>query len=173
MLNALFADKFLIGIVLSVAACLLLSFQILDILIPWEMNPTPHFLPGGGDPVFRTVRLPMRANHHGNPASCEQGTKSDRALVAVNSVAVGYRKAVALPFSNQSLAAQDRETLAGLEHIAAASQALLLWKFLPEGFRTVMGVDLSRPDLGADWEDFPAWMAKAMDKEAVTWKNKK
>ena len=49
----------LIGIALAAIACLLLSFQTLDIPIPWEMNPTPHFLPGGGDPVFRTVGLPV------------------------------------------------------------------------------------------------------------------
>lgn len=57
-------------------------------------------------------------------------------------------RGVRLPFSNQSIPVQDRERLSGLEHIAAASQALLLWEFLPGGFRTVMGVDLSRPDLG-------------------------
>ena len=49
----------LIGIVLAAIVCLLLSFQTLDIPIPWEMNPIPHFLPGGGDPVFRTVHLPV------------------------------------------------------------------------------------------------------------------
>lgn len=48
-----------IGIVLAAVACWLLSFQTLDILIPWEMSPTPHFLPGGGDPVYRTVQLPV------------------------------------------------------------------------------------------------------------------
>ena len=48
-----------IGIVLAAVACWLLSFQTLDIMIPWEMNPTPHFLPGGGDPVYRTVQLPV------------------------------------------------------------------------------------------------------------------
>ena len=49
----------LIGIALAAIACFLLSFQTLDIPIPWEMNPTPHFLPGGGDPIFRTVHLPV------------------------------------------------------------------------------------------------------------------
>ncbi len=49
----------LAGVLLAGIACWLLSFQTLDILIPWEMSPTPHFLPGGGDPVFRTVRLPV------------------------------------------------------------------------------------------------------------------
>jgi len=24
------------------------------------MSPTPHFLPGGGEPVFKTVRLPVQ-----------------------------------------------------------------------------------------------------------------
>ena len=99
-------------------------------------------------------------------------------FVAVNAIATGYQKAVSLPFetlgadmvvqrpekgggqenrsmrgvrlpfSNQPLAAQDRETLTGLEQVTAASEALLLWEFLPGSFRTIMGVDLSRPDLG-------------------------
>ena len=49
-----------IGSILAAIACWLLSFQTLDILIPWEMNPTPHFLPGGSEPVYRSVRLPVR-----------------------------------------------------------------------------------------------------------------
>lgn len=49
----------IMGVTLAGIACWLLSFQTLDIMIPWEMSPTPHFLPGGGDPVFRTVRLPI------------------------------------------------------------------------------------------------------------------
>jgi putative ABC transport system permease protein len=57
-------------------------------------------------------------------------------------------RGVRLPFSNQPIPAANREALAGLEHIAAASQALLLWEFLPGAFRTVMGVDITRPDLG-------------------------
>ena len=31
-----------------------------NIPIPWEMSPTPHFLPGGGDPIFKTLRLPVQ-----------------------------------------------------------------------------------------------------------------
>ena len=57
-------------------------------------------------------------------------------------------RGVRLPFSNQPLTEQDRETLAGMEHIAATSEALLLWEFQLSGFRTIMGVDLSRTDLG-------------------------
>ena len=30
-----------------------------NIPIPWEMSPTPHFLPGGGDQIFKTLRLPV------------------------------------------------------------------------------------------------------------------
>jgi len=48
-----------IGVVLAGIACWLLSFHTVNIMIPWEMSPTPHFLPGGGDPVFRSVRLPV------------------------------------------------------------------------------------------------------------------
>ncbi|MDR2892528.1 MAG: ABC transporter permease [Deltaproteobacteria bacterium] len=57
-------------------------------------------------------------------------------------------RGVRLPVSNQPIPAADRESLAALNHVAAASQALLLWEFLPGGFRTVMGVDLANPDLG-------------------------
>lgn len=53
------------GIILAAAVCFLLSFQTLDIPIPWEMSPTPHFLPGGSDPVFRTVRLPVELSPAG------------------------------------------------------------------------------------------------------------
>ena len=48
-----------IGVILAGLVCWILSFQTLDILIPWEMSPTPHFLPGGSDPVYRTVQLPI------------------------------------------------------------------------------------------------------------------
>ena len=36
-----------------------LSFMNVSIPIPWDMSPTPHFLPGGGDQVFKTLRLPV------------------------------------------------------------------------------------------------------------------
>lgn len=49
----------LLGVVVAVVACWLLSFQTLNIPIPWEMSPTPHFLPGGSDAIFKTVRLPV------------------------------------------------------------------------------------------------------------------
>jgi lipoprotein-releasing system permease protein len=46
-------------------ACAFLIAQGLDFLtiripIPWEMSPKPHFLPGGGVPLFKTVRLFVR-----------------------------------------------------------------------------------------------------------------
>ncbi|MBI5439707.1 MAG: ABC transporter permease [Deltaproteobacteria bacterium] len=37
-----------------------LGFVTIRIPIPWEMSPTPHFLPGGGVPLFKTVRLAVR-----------------------------------------------------------------------------------------------------------------
>jgi ABC-type antimicrobial peptide transport system permease subunit len=36
-----------------------LSYMKVNIPIPWEMSPNPHFLPGGGDQVFKTLRLPV------------------------------------------------------------------------------------------------------------------
>ena len=48
------------GVCFAGLVCFGLSFQKLHIPIPWEMSPTPHFLPGGGEPVFKTVQLPVR-----------------------------------------------------------------------------------------------------------------
>ena len=53
---------FLAGILGLFAAMVVsygLSFMNVSIPIPWEMSPKPHFLPGGGDPVFKTLRLPV------------------------------------------------------------------------------------------------------------------
>jgi putative ABC transport system permease protein len=49
----------LLGVIVAVIVCWLLSFQTLNIPIPWEMSPSPHFLPGGSDAMFKTVRLPV------------------------------------------------------------------------------------------------------------------
>jgi lipoprotein-releasing system permease protein len=47
------------GLVLAAIAAFGLSFMNVSIPIPWDMSPTPHFLPGGGDQVFKTLRLPV------------------------------------------------------------------------------------------------------------------
>jgi putative ABC transport system permease protein len=49
----------ILGLVLSLLAASALGFMEVNIPIPWEMSPTPHFLPGGGDPIFKTLRLPV------------------------------------------------------------------------------------------------------------------
>ena len=49
-----------VGLLASFAAVAALSLIRVNIPIPWEMSPTPHFMPGGGDPVFKTLRLPIR-----------------------------------------------------------------------------------------------------------------
>jgi len=49
----------IIGLLVAQAAAFGLSFMTVNIPIPWEMSPTPHFLPGGGDPLFKTLRLPV------------------------------------------------------------------------------------------------------------------
>ncbi|MEI6313976.1 MAG: ABC transporter permease [Syntrophus sp. (in: bacteria)] len=49
----------LLGLLIAQAAAFALSFMTVNIPIPWEMSPTPHFLPGGGDPLFKTLRLPV------------------------------------------------------------------------------------------------------------------
>ena len=48
-----------LGILIAMAAAFALGFMTVNIPIPWEMSPTPHFLPGGGDPLFKTLRLPV------------------------------------------------------------------------------------------------------------------
>jgi ABC-type antimicrobial peptide transport system permease subunit len=49
----------LIGLLIALAAAYGLSFLEVNIPIPWEMSPRPHFLPGGGDQIFKTIRLPV------------------------------------------------------------------------------------------------------------------
>jgi putative ABC transport system permease protein len=55
---------------------------------------------------------------------------------------------IKLPFSNQVFSAEQWSALNKIDGVAATSGALLLWEFLPGGFRTIMGVDLDQPDLG-------------------------
>ncbi len=50
----------ILGLLIALLATFILGFMQVDIPIPWEMSPTPHFLPGGGDPVFKTLRLPVK-----------------------------------------------------------------------------------------------------------------
>lgn len=49
----------ILGLLIAQVAAFGLSFMTVNIPIPWEMSPTPHFLPGGGDPLFKTLRLPV------------------------------------------------------------------------------------------------------------------
>jgi putative ABC transport system permease protein len=64
-------------------------------------------------------------------------------------------RGIRLPFSNQLFDAQDLLLLQQIEGIDASAQALLLWEFAEKGFRTIMGVDIGQPSLGAvkvrDW----------------------
>jgi lipoprotein-releasing system permease protein len=48
-----------LGLAIAFVAAACLSFITVDIPIPWDMSPRPHFLPGGGDQVFKTLRLPV------------------------------------------------------------------------------------------------------------------
>ncbi len=50
----------ILGLLIAFAAAFGLSFLKVNIPIPWEMSPTPHFLPGGGDQIFKTLRLPVQ-----------------------------------------------------------------------------------------------------------------
>ncbi len=49
----------LLGLTIALLVSKGLSFIKVNIPIPWEMSPTPHFLPGGGDQIFKTLRLPV------------------------------------------------------------------------------------------------------------------
>jgi putative ABC transport system permease protein len=53
-----------------------------------------------------------------------------------------------LPFSNQILSSQDLGKLKATEGVDSMASSLLLWDFDKNGFRTIMGVDLSQPSLG-------------------------
>lgn len=57
-------------------------------------------------------------------------------------------RGIRLPFSNQLLPTGDVQNLASIEGVGAMASSLLLWEFDRGGFRTIMGVDLSRPSLG-------------------------
>jgi len=50
----------ILGLLIALVAAYGLSFLKVHIPIPWEMSPRPHFLPGGGDQLFNTLRLPVR-----------------------------------------------------------------------------------------------------------------
>jgi putative ABC transport system permease protein len=58
-------------------------------------------------------------------------------------------RGIRLPFSNQLIRQKDMAAVQQLDGITQVAQALLLWEFADNGFRTVMGVDPSGPMLGA------------------------
>ena len=49
----------ILGLFIALVAAYGLSYMKVSIPIPWEMSPTPHFLPGGGDQIFKTLKLPV------------------------------------------------------------------------------------------------------------------
>jgi lipoprotein-releasing system permease protein len=49
----------ILGLLIALVVAFGLSFMKVNIPIPWDMAPTPHFLPGGGDQIFKTLRLPV------------------------------------------------------------------------------------------------------------------
>ncbi len=49
----------IVGILIAIIVSFFLSFMTVNIPIPWEMSPTPHFLPGGGEQLYKTLRLPI------------------------------------------------------------------------------------------------------------------
>jgi ABC-type lipoprotein release transport system permease subunit len=50
----------ILGLLIALIASFGFSFMKVDIPIPWDMSPNPHFLPGGGDQIFKTLQLPVQ-----------------------------------------------------------------------------------------------------------------
>ena len=50
----------LVGLGLSFIATLILGQGEVNIPVPWELSPTPHFLPGGAEEMGLTIPLPAR-----------------------------------------------------------------------------------------------------------------
>lgn len=57
-------------------------------------------------------------------------------------------RGVRLPFSNQPVTKAELSALQSLDNVAGVSGSLLLWDFVPKGFRSISGIDLARPELG-------------------------
>jgi lipoprotein-releasing system permease protein len=49
----------ILGLMIALVVSFGLSFMKINIPIPWDMAPNPHFLPGGGDQIYKTLRLPV------------------------------------------------------------------------------------------------------------------
>jgi putative ABC transport system permease protein len=49
----------IIGLLISIILSFGFRFMEVNIPIPWEMSPVPHFLPGGNDQILKTFRLPV------------------------------------------------------------------------------------------------------------------
>jgi putative ABC transport system permease protein len=49
----------ILGLLIAFVVSFGLSFMKINIPIPWDMAPNPHFLPGGGDQIYKTLRLPI------------------------------------------------------------------------------------------------------------------
>ncbi len=49
----------ILGLLIALVVTFGLSFMKVNIPIPWDMAPNPHFLPGGGDQIYKTLRLPV------------------------------------------------------------------------------------------------------------------
>jgi putative ABC transport system permease protein len=49
----------LLGFAVAFVVTFGLGFMTVNIPIPWDMSPVPHFLPGGGDQIFKTLPLPV------------------------------------------------------------------------------------------------------------------
>ncbi len=48
-----------VGLIMGGIAIQMLTLVEISIPIPWDMSPRPHFLPGGGDQLYKTINLPV------------------------------------------------------------------------------------------------------------------
>ena len=68
---------------------------------------------------------------------------------AVNGVQTpASMRGIRLPFSNQLLGTEEVRKMASIDGVGSIASSLLLWDFDQNGFQTIMGVDLSQPNLG-------------------------
>jgi putative ABC transport system permease protein len=50
----------IVGLALAMLATALMSRALVTVPVPWELSPSPHFLPGGATAFAVTVALPAR-----------------------------------------------------------------------------------------------------------------
>lgn len=81
------------GLVLALVVTRVLSSTHVTVPVPWELSPTPHFLPGGAREVAVTVSLPARVA----PGTASASLALTLGLTAIISVWLARRSAAVKP----------------------------------------------------------------------------